>query len=72
MFLVVNTDCCFVDLQITLSKKHTIVAVDINILDVNDHTPVFNRDVYDITVDESTQQGMTQLHRTGLNRLVSR
>ncbi len=59
MFLVVNTDCYFVDLQITLSKKHTIVAVDIDILDVNDHTPVFNRDVYDIAVDESTQQGMT-------------
>ncbi|KAF4096997.1 cadherin-like protein 26 [Onychostoma macrolepis] len=44
-------------LRITLSKKHTIVAVDIDILDVNDHTPVFNLEVYNITVDESTQQG---------------
>uniref|UniRef100_A0A8C2DLH3 Protocadherin-16-like n=1 Tax=Cyprinus carpio TaxID=7962 RepID=A0A8C2DLH3_CYPCA len=44
-------------LRITLSKKHTIVAVDIDIMDVNDHAPVFNRDVYEITVDESTPQG---------------
>ncbi|XP_016340070.1 cadherin-like protein 26 [Sinocyclocheilus anshuiensis] len=44
-------------LRIYLSKKHTIVAVDIDILDVNDHAPVFNRDVYEIAVDESTQQG---------------
>uniref|UniRef100_A0A8C1VPZ6 Cadherin domain-containing protein n=1 Tax=Cyprinus carpio TaxID=7962 RepID=A0A8C1VPZ6_CYPCA len=44
-------------LRITLSKKHTIVAVDIDILDVNDHTPVFNRDVYEMAVDESTPQG---------------
>ncbi|XP_016331302.1 cadherin-like protein 26, partial [Sinocyclocheilus anshuiensis] len=44
-------------LRITLSKKNTIVAVDIDILDVNDHAPVFNRDVYEITVDESTPQG---------------
>lgn len=46
--------------------------MDIDILDVNDHTPVFNRDVYEITVDESTQQGMTQIYKAGLNRLVSR
>ncbi|XP_059396382.1 protocadherin gamma-B5-like [Carassius carassius] len=44
-------------LRITLSKKHTIVAVDIDIMDVNDHAPVFNRDVYELTVDESTPQG---------------
>lgn len=44
-------------LRITLSKKHTVVAVVIDILDLNDHAPVFNRDVYEIAVDEATQQG---------------
>nr|XP_055045359.1 cadherin-like protein 26 [Misgurnus anguillicaudatus] len=32
-------------------------AVDIVILDVNDHAPVFNKPVYEITIDESTPQG---------------
>lgn len=45
--------------------------MDIDILDVNDHTPVFNRDVYEMAVDESTPQGMTQIYKTGLNWLVS-
>ncbi|XP_051947936.1 cadherin-like protein 26 isoform X2 [Xyrauchen texanus] len=33
------------------------LAVDIEILDVNDHTPVFNNPVYESTIDESTTQG---------------
>ncbi|KAK2885911.1 hypothetical protein Q8A67_016748 [Cirrhinus molitorella] len=45
-------------LRISLSQKSTTVVVDIDILDVNDHAPVFNRDVYERTIDESTQQGM--------------
>ncbi|XP_043080859.1 protocadherin Fat 2-like isoform X2 [Puntigrus tetrazona] len=44
-------------LRITLSKKQTAVAVDIDVLDINDHAPVFNRDLYEIAADESTQPG---------------
>ncbi|KAL0159139.1 hypothetical protein M9458_047215, partial [Cirrhinus mrigala] len=43
-------------LRINFSKENTRYVVDIDILDVNDHTPVFNRDVYESAVDESTQQ----------------
>ncbi|XP_050952700.1 cadherin-like protein 26 [Labeo rohita] len=44
-------------LRINFSKENTRFVVDIDILDVNDNTPVFNRDVYERAVDESTQQG---------------
>ncbi|XP_051736901.1 cadherin-like protein 26 isoform X2 [Ctenopharyngodon idella] len=44
-------------LTITLTKENTNVAVDIVIQDVNDHAPVFNKEVYEITIDESTPQG---------------
>ncbi|XP_051517924.1 cadherin-like protein 26 [Myxocyprinus asiaticus] len=33
------------------------LAVDIEILDVNDHAPFFNNPVYETTIDESTPQG---------------
>lgn len=44
-------------LTITLTKQNTTVAVDIVVLDVNDHAPVFNKEVYEISKDESTPQG---------------
>ncbi|KAK7128442.1 hypothetical protein R3I94_016875 [Phoxinus phoxinus] len=44
-------------LTIRLTNESTNVAVDIVIQDVNDHAPVFNKEVYEITIDESTPQG---------------
>ncbi|XDV45494.1 hypothetical protein PO909_013583 [Leuciscus waleckii] len=44
-------------LTVRLTNANTNVAVDIVIQDVNDHAPVFNKEVYEITIDESTPQG---------------
>ncbi|XP_056126684.1 cadherin-like protein 26, partial [Rhinichthys klamathensis goyatoka] len=44
-------------LTIRLTNENTSVAVDIVIQDVNDHAPVFNNEVYETTIDESTPQG---------------
>jgi len=44
-------------LQIRLTNENTNIAIDIEIQDVNDHAPVFNHEVYETTIDESTPQG---------------
>ncbi|KAI7794592.1 putative cadherin-4-like, partial [Triplophysa rosa] len=38
-------------------EKSPTLVVDIEILDVNDHAPVFNKLVYETTIHESTPQG---------------
>ncbi|KAG7229629.1 hypothetical protein INR49_012673 [Caranx melampygus] len=50
-------------LQLKFEARKTDTSVDtklgleINILDVNDNPPVFERDLYEVTVDERTTQG---------------
>ncbi|KAG7472377.1 hypothetical protein MATL_G00108240 [Megalops atlanticus] len=38
-------------------KVDTKLGVEISILDINDHAPLFQKNVYDISVEESTTQG---------------
>lgn len=47
-------------IQITFEsgEKSPTLVVDIEILDVNDHAPVFNNLVYETTIHESTPQGI--------------
>ncbi|XP_077060719.1 cadherin-4 [Siphateles boraxobius] len=44
-------------LTVRLTKENSNIVIHIVIQDVNDNTPVFNKEVYEITRDESTPQG---------------
>ncbi|KTF78513.1 hypothetical protein cypCar_00042941 [Cyprinus carpio] len=41
----------------------TQLGMEVNILDINDNPPVFQRKVYDVTIEEATKQDFASAHR---------
>ncbi|XP_072553525.1 cadherin-like protein 26 [Salminus brasiliensis] len=54
--------------NVSNNEVDTRLGVEIKILDINDHPPVFNRHLYNITVDESAAQGQRLLVLTATDK----